>query len=390
MLAAAPDAVLLIFVSTEPGCNIRLKEFGFIIALIFWKQEGNMVQKQVTVGINGFGRIGRLTARVMHQRKMLDRLKAVCDVDSAQTLAHLLKRDTVHGPMRARTVEAVDANIIVDGYEIPCLPAQKVPAEVAWGEERLGLVIEATGRFSDPAIATGHTANHVLITQPASVSQPDLTLVFGANDHLLDLGNQRVISLGSCTTNSIGMALRVLHSSFGIKSGWLETVHAYTADQRLQDAPHSDLRRARAAAENIVPTKTGAASAIGDVLPELAGKLDGGATRVPVADGSLSILILVVGKQVTVENVNEVLGHAAEGSPILGFSREPLVSSDVIGDPHSGIVDSLLTRVVGGNLVTVKMWYDNEWGFANRVVDFVKRAVLHVEGPERKGLVGCR
>ena len=326
----------------------------------------------VKVGINGFGRIGRNIMRAALQSKDID-FVAVNDLTNAATLAHLLKYDSVGGRL-TETVEVKDGNIVVNGNVIKVL-AERDPANLPWGELGVDIVIESTGFFTKAAAAQKHIdagAKKVLISAPAS--DEDITIVMGVNDGLYDPAAHNIISNASCTTNCLGPLAKVINDEFGIERGLMTTVHAYTADQNLQDGPHNDLRRARAAAINMVPTSTGAAKAIGLVLPELKGKLDGYAIRVPVPTGSATDLTVTVGRETTVEEVNAALKKAAESDVfqgILTYTDAPIVSSDIVGDPASSIFDSGLTKVIG-NQVKVVSWYDNEWGYSNRLVDLTE------------------
>ena len=329
----------------------------------------------VRVGINGFGRIGRCIFRAAFQNGgFRDEVEivAVNDLTDAPTLAHLLKYDSVHGVFDAE-VSAEEGLITVDGREIRVF-AERDPANLPWKELDVDIVLECTGFFRDREGASKHLeagAKKVIISAPAK--EPDITIVMGVNHKSYDADKHHIISNASCTTNSLAPVVKVLHESFGVKRGLMTTCHAYTASQRLLDAQSRDLRRARAAAINIVPSTTGAAKAIGLVLPELAGKLDGMSLRVPVADGSITDLTVELEQEVTREDINSALKSAAEGElrGILQYSELPLVSSDIIGNPHSSIVDGLLTKVIGGkgNFAKVLAWYDNEWGFSNRMVD---------------------
>lgn len=322
------------------------------------------------VGINGFGRIGRLVVRAAMQRKTDLDFVAVNDLTSADMLAHLLRYDTVH---RTWTVVggAEDSQIDVGGRKIQVL-SEADPTKLPWKSLGVDVVLEATGRFTERAAAAQHIdagARSVLVSAPGK--NVDLTYVFGVNDGDYDKNRHQVISIGSCTTNCLAPVAKVLNDAFGIKHGLMTTIHAYTNDQRILDLPHKDARRARAAAQNLIPTSTGAAKAIGLVLPDLQGKLDGVSVRAPVMDGSLVDLVCRVNKPTSVEDVNAVMKKAADGplKGILEYTEAPLVSSDVIGNPHSSVFDALSTKVLDGDLVKVFSWYDNEWGFSNRVVD---------------------
>src|SRR5437763_432436 len=325
----------------------------------------------VKVGINGFGRIGRNIMRAALGDKSID-FVAVNDITSAHTLAHLLKYDSVLGNLHAR-VEAKDDAITVDGDEFKVL-AVRDPAQLPWKDLGVDVVFESTGLFTNRDAAAKHLAagaKRVIITAPAK--GPDVTIVMGVNNELYDPAKHQIISNASCTTNCLAPMAKVLHEKFGIKKGWMTTIHSYTNDQQLLDLPHKDLRRARAAALSMIPTSTGAASAVGEVLPELKGKLDGFAMRVPTPNVSVVDLVAFVAKSTTVEEVNHALKIASEGplKGILGYETAELVSSDYKGDPRSSIVDSPLTRVVNGNCVKVIAWYDNEWGYSCRVRDLI-------------------
>ncbi len=324
------------------------------------------------IGINGFGRIGRNYFRAALAQGADLEIVAVNDLTSPEALAHLLKYDSVGGRL-TQSVEVVDGQLVVDGKAIKVL-AERDPANLPWGELGVDIVIESTGFFTKAAAAQKHIdagAKKVLISAPAS--DEDITIVMGVNDGLYDTAAHNIISNASCTTNCLGPLAKVINDSFGIERGLMTTVHAYTADQNLQDGPHSDLRRARAAAINMVPTSTGAAKAIGLVLPELKGKLDGYAIRVPVPTGSATDLTVTVSREVTVDEVNAAVKAAAESSlkGILSYTDAPIVSSDIVGDPSSSIFDSGLTKVIG-NQVKVVSWYDNEWGYSNRLVDLTE------------------
>jgi len=323
------------------------------------------------VGINGFGRIGRLVFRRILEVGDVD-VVAVNDLTSAEVLAHLLKYDSVHGTI-PNEVKATEDAIIVDGKEIKVL-AQKDPAQLPWKDLGVDLVIESTGKFRDREKASLHLqagAKKVIITAPAKGQ--DITVVMGVNEKMYDKNNHHIISNASCTTNCLAPIVKVLHDNFNIQKGFMTTIHAYTNDQVILDFPHKDLRRARAAAMSMIPTSTGAASAIGEVIPELKGKLDGIAIRVPTPDVSIVDFAALVEKETTKEEVNAALKAAAEGpmKGILAYCEAPLVSMDFLHDAHSSIVDAQLTNVKG-NLVKVFSWYDNEWGYSCRVVDLAK------------------
>ncbi|GAB4180835.1 MAG: type I glyceraldehyde-3-phosphate dehydrogenase [Calditrichia bacterium] len=327
----------------------------------------------IKVGINGFGRIGRLVFRVMEKDPEIE-VVAINDLTDAKTLAHLLKYDSVHGRYDGK-VSHGDDYIEVNGRKIKIF-AVKDPAQLPWKELGVEYVVESTGVFRKREQIAKHLeagAKKVVLTVPAK-DQIDATIVLGVNDEELK-PEHKIVSNASCTTNCLAPISKVLHESFGIKKGLMVTVHAFTNDQRVLDLPHSDLRRARAAANNIIPTTTGAAAAVGKVIPALNGKLDGYALRVPVPDGSITDLTVELEKEVTAEEVNAAMKKAAEGpmKGILEYCEDPVVSSDIVGNPHSSIFDSLSTKVLGGNLVKVVSWYDNEWGYSNRVVDLLKK-----------------
>ena len=329
----------------------------------------------IRVGVNGFGRIGRNFYRALlaqqAQGKATDiEIVAVNDLTDNTALAHLLKFDSILGRLPEEvTLEGED--IIIGGHAVWALEVKEGPAAIPWGKVGVDIVVESTGIFTD-ARARGHLeagAKKVLISAPAK--DEDITIVMGVNDDKYD-GSQNVISNASCTTNCLGPLAKVVNDEFGIVRGLMTTVHAYTGDQNLQDGPHRDLRRARAAAVNIVPTSTGAAKAIGLVLPELKGKLDGYALRVPIPTGSVNDLTVELGRNTSVEEINAALKAAAEGpmKGILKYYDAPIVSSDIVTDPHSSIFDSGLTKVID-NQAKVVSWYDNEWGYSNRLVDLV-------------------
>ncbi len=325
------------------------------------------------VAINGFGRIGRLVFRVMHQDSNIE-VVAINDLTDAKTLAHLLKYDSTHGRFPG-DVSYDGSNLLVDGQTIKIM-AERDPASLPWAELGVDIVVESTGVFRKRAQIENHLkagARKVILTVPAK-DEIDNTIVMGVNDSTLK-ADDKIVSNASCTTNCLGPLARVLHDAFGIKRGLMTTVHGYTNDQRILDFPHSDLRRSRSAAENIIPTTTGAAIAVGKVIPALNGKLDGMAIRVPVSDGSLVDLVAELDKDVTVEQVNAAVKAAAEGDlkGILEYTDDPIVSKDIIDNPHSSIFDSLSTSVMEGNMVKVISWYDNEWGYSNRTVDLLKK-----------------
>ena len=321
------------------------------------------------VGINGFGRIGRNVFRAALNNPEVN-IVAVNDLTDAATLAHLLKYDSVHGILDAEVKVDGDA-IIVNGKKIQVL-AKRDPAEMPWGELGVEIVVESTGHFTDRAKAAAHLAGgakKVIISAPAKGE--DLTIVLGVNEDKYDPANHHVVSNASCTTNCLAPFTKVLNDNFGVKRGMMTTVHSYTNDQQILDLPHSDLRRARAAAVSIIPTTTGAAKAVGLVLPELQGKLNGFSLRVPTPNVSVTDLVAELEKTVTAEEINNAMKAAAAGpmKGILDYTDEPLVSKDFNHNPHSSIVDGLCTMVIEGNMVKVVSWYDNEWGYSNRVVD---------------------
>jgi glyceraldehyde 3-phosphate dehydrogenase len=323
------------------------------------------------VGINGFGRIGRNIFRAAHELKPDFEIVAVNDIGDAHTFAHLLKHDTALGTFGPAISSTADA-ITVDGRQVKFL-SHRDPAELPWRDLGVDLVIESTGLFTDATKARVHIdkggAKKVIISAPAT--NQDYTVVMGVNHKGYDHKKHNVISNASCTTNCFVPVAKVLHDSFGIERGMMTTIHAYTADQKLQDLPHKDLRRARAAADNIIPTTTGANRAVAEVLPELAGKFAGMAFRVPILDGSVVDLTVQLSKSTTAQDINAAFDEAAGGElrGILAVSHEELVSSDMLGNPHSSIVDAPLTLMLGGEWAKVVSWYDNEWGFSCRMVD---------------------
>jgi glyceraldehyde 3-phosphate dehydrogenase len=326
----------------------------------------------VKIGINGFGRIGRNFLRAALAKGSDLEVVAVNDLTDNKTLAHLLKYDSITGRLDA-TVELDGDSIIVNGKPIKVL-AERDPANLGWGDLGVEIVVESTGRFTNAVDARKHIqagAKKVIISAPAT--DEDATFVIGVNEQDYDPANHHIISNASCTTNCLAPLAKVFNDTFGIERGLMTTVHAYTADQNLQDGPHSDLRRARAAAINIVPTSTGAAKAIGLVLPELKGKLDGFALRVPVPTGSITDLTVTASRPVTVEEVKAAYKAAAEGplKGILKYTEDEIVSSDIVSDPHSSIFDAGLLRVLGDQ-VKLSSWYDNEWGYSNRLVDLTE------------------
>jgi glyceraldehyde 3-phosphate dehydrogenase len=330
----------------------------------------------VRVGINGFGRIGRNVFRAAIESGADIEWLAVNDLVDPATIAHLLKYDSNYGPYKG-TVSAEGDRLVVDGQEIRVLAARD-PAALPWGELGADVVIESTGLFTDRENAAKHLdagAKKVIISAPAT--DPDVTVVLGVNfDDAYDRENHQVISNASCTTNCLAPVAKVLQDTVGIRHGLMTTVHAYTADQRLQDMPHRDLRRARAAAVNLIPASTGAAKAIGAVIPELNGKLHGFSIRAPVPTGSVVDLTVEAARETTVDEINRALKAAATDgpmSPYLEYTEDPIVSKDIVGNPASSIVDAQLTAVMDGTMVKVVSWYDNEWGYSNRVVDLVQK-----------------
>ncbi|MBW1670685.1 MAG: type I glyceraldehyde-3-phosphate dehydrogenase [Deltaproteobacteria bacterium] len=330
----------------------------------------------IKVGINGFGRIGRSIFRASKLYKEFEtiEIEAINDLTNTHTLAHILKYDSV---MRTfpHDVKNTDRGIIVDGKDIR-ITAIKEPSQLPWQEMGVEYVIEATGRFSDADLARGHLeagAQKVVITAPAK--HEDVTIVMGVNEDDYDPASHHIVSNASCTTNCLAPVAKVILDRFGIVSGLITTVHAYTNDQRLLDFPHSDLRRARAAAVNMIPTKTGAAAAVSKVIPELTGKFDGLAVRVPTPDVSIVDLVAQVEKRATVSEINETIKAAT--NRFLGYTDEPLVSTDFMGDPRSSIVDGECTKVIGDNLIKVMSWYDNEWGYSNRILDLILHMNAH-------------
>lgn len=328
----------------------------------------------VKVGINGFGRIGRNVFKSLVDQYAKDlEVVAINDLTDPKTLAHLLKYDTLYGKFNG-TVEATENSIIVNGKEIRIF-AERDPKNIPWGLQGVDIVIESTGLFTDATKAKAHIeagAKKVLISAPAK--NEDITIVLGVNEDKYDAKNHNIISNASCTTNCLAPFAKILDEKFGILQGLMTTIHSYTNDQKILDAPHKDLRRARAASEAMIPTTTGAAKAVALVLPQLKGKLNGMAVRVPTPTVSMTDLVCELGKSVTAEEVNAVLREASEGKlkGILGFSDEPLISMDFRGDERSSIVDGLSTMVMGDNLVKVVAWYDNEWGYSNRLADLTK------------------
>jgi len=327
----------------------------------------------IKIGINGFGRIGRNFYRASFKDPDIE-IVAVNDITDAKTLAHLLKYDSVLGILDA-DIKASDSSITVNGKTIKVL-SERNPENLPWKDFGVSVVIEATGLFRKRQDAVKHIeqggAEKVIITAPAT--EPDITIVLGVNEEAYDPANHHIISNASCTTNCLAPAAKVIHQEFGIEKAFMTTIHAYTNDQRILDFPHKDLRRARAAAVSQIPTTTGAAKAVGIVIPELKGKIDGIAIRVPTPNVSLVDLVALLKKDVTIEDVNEAFRKASEGKlkGILQYTEEPLVSVDYMANPHSSIVDGLFTRVVDNNLIKILAWYDNEWGYSCRLKDLAK------------------
>jgi glyceraldehyde 3-phosphate dehydrogenase len=324
-------------------------------------------------GINGFGRIGRNVLRAMSQ-KDVQKVGAINDLTDTHTLAHLLKWDSVHGKFDGE-IGYDDQNIIVRGHKIKILK-ERDPANLLWKDLGVEVVLESTGFFTNRDKAELHIskggAKRVLISAPAK--NPDATICIGINDQIYDPAKHTIVSNASCTTNCLAPLVKVLHDNFGIQYGFMSTIHSYTNDQRILDLPHEDLRRARAAAVSIIPASTGAAKAIGEVIPDLKGKLNGGAFRVPTPDGSVTDFTAVLEKDATVDSVNEAFQKAAADKSfkgVLEYSEDPLVSRDIIGNPHSCIFDSKITLTLGNRFVKIVGWYDNEWGYSNRCVEML-------------------
>ncbi|MEP6777325.1 MAG: type I glyceraldehyde-3-phosphate dehydrogenase [Chthoniobacterales bacterium] len=324
-------------------------------------------------GINGFGRIGRNVLRAMSQEEV-ERVRGINDLTDTHTLAHLLKWDSVHGKFNG-DVGYDEQNIIVRGHKIRIMK-ERDPGALPWRDLGVDVVLESTGFFTDRNKAELHFkggAKRVLISAPAK--SPDVTICLGINDNLYDPAKHTIVSNASCTTNCLAPLAKVLNDKFGVEWGFMSTIHSYTNDQRILDLPHEDLRRARAAAVNIVPSSTGAAKAIGEVIPELKGKLNGGAFRVPTPDGSVTDFVAVLKKKASADEVNEAFKEAANNASykgVLEFSDDPLVLSDIVGNPHSCIFDSKLTLALGDKFVKVVGWYDNEWGYSNRCVQMLE------------------
>ncbi|MDA1260828.1 MAG: type I glyceraldehyde-3-phosphate dehydrogenase [Planctomycetota bacterium] len=329
----------------------------------------------IRIAINGFGRIGRNVFRILHARGAEFDVVALNDLTDPATLAHLLKYDSVAGRFAGK-VEAAADGIVVDGRKIQVL-AVKDPAELPWSANKVDVVIESTGIFTSREACTKHLtagAKRVILTVPPK-DEIDAMVVLGVNDEILKK-EHKIVSNASCTTNCLAPIAKVLHDSFGIERGLMNTVHAYTNDQQVLDLPHKDLRRARAAALNIIPTTTGAARAVGKILPALKGKLDGFSLRVPIPCGSVVDLTAMLAKDASIESINAAMKAAAASGPLKGilcYTEDPIVSSDIVGDPHSSIFDAQSTMVMDGRMVKVVSWYDNEWGYSNRVVDLVAK-----------------
>ncbi|WP_455364581.1 type I glyceraldehyde-3-phosphate dehydrogenase [[Eubacterium] cellulosolvens] len=332
----------------------------------------------VKLGVNGFGRIGRLFFRAALKDQAFNQdfeIVAINDITDAKTLAHMLKYDSVHGVLNADVV-AKESSLSVGGKEVQII-SERDPANLPWSEMGVEYVLESTGLFTDRANAGKHLtagAKKVVISAPAK--EPDVTVVLGVNHQIYDKNKHNIISMASCTTNSLAPMVKVLHENFGVKRGLMTTVHSYTNDQRILDLPHRDLRRARAGALSIIPTSTGAAKAIGLVIPEMAGKLNGVALRVPTPDGSITDLVTELSQKADVREINASFKRAAETDlkGILQYTEDPIVSADIIGNPHSCIFDALSTMVMDGERTMAKVygWYDNEWGFSSRLVDLFK------------------
>ena len=326
----------------------------------------------INVAINGFGRIGRSFLRAVQEHQDKINVVAINDLGSVKQLAHLLKYDTTYGQFPAEI--SVEEGFFLVGDKKIAVYQERDPENLPWKDLNVDVVLESTGVFVDGGSASKHLkagAKKVVISAPAT--NVDLTIVQGVNSNLYDKEKHNIVSNASCTTNCLAPVAKVLNDEFGIENGFMTTIHAYTQDQNLQDAPHKDLRRARCAAQNIIPTSTGAAKAIGIVIPELDGKLDGGAVRVPVITGSMVDLTLNLSKEVTAEQVNAAVKKAAENElkGVLAYTEDPIVSSDIIRHPASSIFDAELTRVIDGKFLKVISWYDNEWGFSNRLVDTI-------------------
>lgn len=345
------------------------------------------MSEKVRLAINGFGRIGRCFLRsAIRDKEFMKMIEivAINDLTDAKTLVHLFKYDSVFGRFDG-SVEVKDENIFaVDGLKIRVL-SEKEPSKLPWKDMRVDIILESSGRFSDAKEAHQHItagAKRVIISAPSK--GPDATIILGVNEKEFDAKRHNVISMASCTTNCLAPVAKVINDKFGIEKGYITTTHAFTNDQRLLDLPHKDLRRARSATMSIIPTTTGAAKAIGTIIPELKGKIDGMALRVPVSSGSITDMVFTLKKEVTKEQINSALKRASEANlkGILEYTDDPIVSADIVGDPHSSIIDGLSTMVLGdkNNVVKILSWYDNEWGFASRLVSLVK----FIAGQEKK------
>lgn len=352
-----------------------MKKFGRKLTKTLKSRQINYSKKEVLlvrVAINGFGRIGRMVLKAGLSSKNNIDFVAINDLTDPKTLAYLFSKDSVHGKFNG-SVDYTENSLIINGKELKVF-SERDPENLPWKEFNVDVVVESTGFFRKKEDAEKHIragAKKVLISAPGK--KTDFSVVMGVNEHDYDKENHDVIDNASCTTNCLAPMVKILNDNFGVEKGYMTTVHAYTADQRLIDAPHSDLRRARSAAVNIVPTSTGAAGAVGKVIPELKGKLDGMAMRVPVADGSIIDFVAVLKRETSVEEINHLFKKVSEHhmKGVLEYSEEPLVSTDIVGNPHSCIFDAQLTKV-NGNLVKVVGWYDNEWGYSNRVIDVLK------------------
>ena len=338
------------------------------------------MSEKLRLAINGFGRIGRCFLRSAIKDKefmeMID-IVAINDMTDAKTLVHLLKYDSVFGRFDGTVMVKNEDSLSVNGLEIRVL-SEKEPSKLPWRDMKVDIVLESSGKFNDAREARKHIteagAKRVIISAPAK--GPDATIVLGVNEDEFDNKKHNIISMASCTTNCLAPVVKVINDRFGIEKGYMTTTHAFTNDQRLLDLPHKDLRRARSATMSIIPTTTGAAKAIGTIIPELEGKIDGMALRVPVSSGSITDMVFTLKKEVTKEEVNDALKQASEANlkGVLEYTEEPIVSADIIGNPHSSIVDGLSTMVLGNknNVIKILSWYDNEWGFASRLVSLIK------------------
>jgi len=338
------------------------------------------LSEKLRLAINGFGRIGRCFLRSAIKDKefmeMID-IVAINDMTDAKTLVHLLKYDSVFGRFDGTVMVKNEDSLSVNGLEITAL-SEKEPSKLPWRDMKVDIVLESSGKFNDAREARKHMteagAKRVIISAPAK--GPDATIVLGVNEDEFDNKKHNIVSMASCTTNCLAPVVKVINDRFGIEKGYMTTTHAFTNDQRLLDLPHKDLRRARSATMSIIPTTTGAAKAIGTIIPELEGKIDGMALRVPVSSGSITDMVFTLKKEVTKEEVNDALKQASEANlkGVLEYTEEPIVSADIIGNPHSSIVDGLSTMVLGNknNVIKILSWYDNEWGFASRLVSLIK------------------